>query len=390
MITLTIFSYFLQNNIMGKILMTWYTCISVFSIVAVKTGLIPSSNVTLFPYLFLIMTYTIVFSPFFSKSQGFDVERLYFHINKKYIMFAAIYIVTAAIAIHYYVPLILQLAQSGTWYENRNALYLGTFTYSYTWYEYYALIFSGYLRLLALIVGFAIIRFGRRTLIGMLTIITAFVSGILNAMYTSSRGAIINIVLITVVLYLFFYRNIEKNKRRFITILMLLGCVAIIPYLIDVTVARFSSGGSLDSLINYLGHAPVVFNSGVSPITKHMYGEFAFGNLFGDKEFYPSIIGGTWGTGFYTFVGWLFIDWGWIGTIVVAVIVTLILNHIIRKEKYSISNVYIIFFVYYTLLQGVFVIGRDYCYNIVTSLIIYFVVKIIFDKYTFVIGRIRL
>ena len=114
------------------------------------------------------------------------------------------------------------------------------------------------------------------------------------------------------------------------------------------------------------------------------------GRLFGGRSISPSELGGSWGSGFYTFVGWLFIDWGVGGTIVVVSVIALITNQIMRKKIYSIADLFIVFFVYYTLLQGVFVIGRSYIYNIVIAVVIYWFVELFFEKYTIIIGRLRL
>ena len=86
----------------------------------------------------------------------------------------------------------------------------------------------------------------------------------------------------------------------------------------------------------------------------------------------------------------MFIDWGIIGTILLAVFIALITKQIIKKEMYSIADVFLLFFIYYTLLQGVFVIGRAYIYNIVFTVLLSWFVKIFFDKYTLKIGRLRL
>ena len=54
--------------------------------------------------------------------------------------------------------------------------------------------------------------------------------------------------------------------------------------------------------------------------------------------------------------------------------------YLIQKEEYELSDVYIVFFTYYTLIQGVFVIGTSYCYHIVVALLIYVSLKIFSDN----------
>ena len=387
MIVMTIFAFVNKYNVMGKILLILYTMISLAATITVKNDLPSVSNISVSAYLFLIIIYIIAFYPYLTRKTRFDVKKLTFTINKKYIAFAWIYIISSLICIAYFIPHIRRLYSLGNWMENRNELYSGALFSNHKWYEYCALQFTGYTTVLALVLGFALIRNREHSKLGILTLIAAAVSNGFSSIYQSSRGGILNLVLLIVVLYIFFYNDLENNKKRAITVISFAGIIAIMPYLIDVTVSRFTSSGSINSIVNYFGQPPVVFNTGVFPISQHLYGRYAFGKLFGPDGFAPSQIGGSWGTGFYTFVGWLYIDWGLAGTPIVTIIISAITIYFIQKKKYCIADLYIIFFMYYSLLQGVFVIGRNYCYNIVMSVAIYIFVKLFFDKVFFVVGN---
>lgn len=389
MIIILIGLFVKKTNIMGTVLWSLFTMVSFFSVIAMKAGLV-KSNVTLLPYIFLIVVYLIVFYPFITKSAEFAIEKVTYDLNIKYVIFAYVFIIAGVISISYYLPLVKQLMLSGDWNQNRSDLYSGAFNFSYTWYQYYALQFVGYTRILGIIVGFIFLRNDQKSFLGWSSVIVGSLVCVLSAMSQSSRGAIVNIVLLVLVIFFFFYRDMANSKKRVISILVFAGTMALLPYVIEVTVSRFTSTGALDSIISYFGQPPVVFNYGVTPVYKHMYGLYAWGNLFGAAPVSPSDIGGSWGTGFYSFVGWMYIDWGYIGTIIVSIIIAYITYRIIAKETYDIADLFLIFFIYYTLLQGVFVIGRDYCYNIFMTLVIYGFVKIFFDKYTFIIGSIRL
>lgn len=390
MLAITLFFKIKKYNKMGLILMALYSAIGVMASVAVRQGRIESQNLTMFPFIFLILIYIIVFSPFLCRTTNLSVEKLKFNINQKYIIFAYIFIITSLVSISFYFPQVLNLLSSGAWNANRASLYDGTLTFNAAWYQYYSLQFSGYTRLLGILIGFVFLKEKQKELIGWGCIIVGVATEIFSAMYTSSRGAIVNIVLLLIVIYIFFYNDLKKGKRRFFVVLGCLTLAAIVPYVIDVTVSRFSDSGASSSFVDYLGQAPVVFNYGVAPINKHLYGEYTLGKLFGGRSISPSELGGSWGSGFYTFVGWLFIDWGGVGTIVVASLIAFITYQIIKKEAYSIAELFLVFFIYYTLLQGVFVIGRAYIYNIVATVFIYWFVKLFFEKYTIVIGRWRL
>lgn len=389
MIVVLVGLFLKKTNVMGKVLWALFTMVSIFSVIAMKVGLV-RSDVTFFPYLFLIIVYLIVFYPFITKSVEFSIEKVTYVLNKKYVIFAYIFIIAGIISIMYYLPLVRQLILSGDWNQNRSDLYSGTFQFSYTWYQYYALQFIGYTKILGLIVGFVFLRNEQKSILGWLSIIVGSLASVLSAMSQSSRGAIVNIVLLVLVIFIFFYRDMANSKKRLILILVAAGILANLPYVIEVTVSRFSSSGALSSIISYFGQPPVVFNYGVTPVYKHMYGVYAWGNLFNATPVSPSDIGGSWGTGFYSFVGWMYIDWGYIGTLIVSIIIAYITYRIINKNTYDIADLFLLFFIYYTLLQGAFVIGRDYCYNMFMALVIYGFVKLFFDKYTLKIGSIKL
>lgn len=390
LLVLTVFFIMKRYNKIGLILMMLYSAVGVVASVAVQQDRFESQDITMFPYIFLILIYIIVFSPFLYWTTNFSVEKLTFGINQKYVIFAYIFIITSFISLLYYWPQVKQLLSSGAWNANRANLYEGSLTFNTVWYQYYSLQFSGYTRLIGLLVGFAFLREKKKVLIGWSCIIAGVATEIFSAMYTSSRGSIVNIVLILIVMYVYFFNDLEKDKKRFFVVLGCLAMLVVVPYVIDVTVSRFSTTGTWNSLVDYFGQAPVVFNYGVAPINKHLYGEYALGKLFGGRSILPIELGGSWGSGFYTFVGWLFIDWGVGGTIVVALVIAYITKQIISRNTYSLADLFIIFFIYYTLLQGVFVIGRSYIYNIVSAVFIYWFIKLFFEKYTIVIGRLRL
>lgn len=391
LLVILVWTFIKRKNRMGKILFGLYTVMAFFSVLSVKYEVVDHQNTTLIPYIFLILIFSISFYPFTQNVAIFTSEKLKADVNKKYIIFCVIFTIMSLITIRCYIPHIQSLIVSGNWAANRNALYSGDFIFPYTnIIEYIAMNFVSYTRVLALITGFVILRTDRRFILGITTILLNFMTSICSAIYTSSRGAVVNIVLLILAIYLFFFDEITKSKKKFISILIVLGIISILPYVIQVTTSRFGSNAEVASIVSYFGQPPIVFNRSVYTITEHLYGEYAWGTMFGAGTFDQSQIGGTWGSGFYTYVGWLYIDWGLIGTILVAVFFSFIIYRIIAKKKYNISDLFLVFFVYYTLLQGVFVIGRSYNYSILMAILIYVFVKIFFDKYTIVIGRIRL
>lgn len=391
LVLITVGIFITRKNLMGKVLYCFYTAIGLFSVIGAEMKIINYYNTTLFSYLYLIFIFSISFYPFAQNNTQFISDKLDNKVNIKYVIFSIVFIIMAMISIKCYIPVVHSLSVSGNWNINRDILYSGELLLPYSnLLEYIAMNFVGYTKILALLIGFTMLRSNEKNLLGIIIIFISFVSSVLSAACTSSRAQVVHIVLLVVVMYLFFFKNIAKNKKRFITILIILGIIGILPYIIQVTASRFGVGSEIISIISYLGQPPIVFSRGVFNIKRCLYGKYSLGILFGLDTFDQSQIGGAWGSGFYTYVGWLYIDWGLIGTIVIVSIISYIVYKIIAKKKYTISDLYIIFFVYYTLLQGAFVIGRSYIYSIVAALVIYVFVKLFFDKYTIVFGRVRL
>lgn len=391
LLSITLYSFTKKFNILGRIIYLLYTFVALCAVVAVNEGALNYST-TFFPYIFLIIAYVIFFAPFLKRNSQLSVLKVQKHINNRYVFVLLIYCICTAITIKCFLPSVINLMRTGNWAMNRYSLYQGEMQFPYSnVFELIAMNLTDYLRLIVLVVSFALLRENKenrkKIVLAYSSIVAAVVSMLCSAIYTSSRGTIVNTFILVMAIYCFFQTDYEKNRKRYFTIIAMLGVAAVVPYIIAVTVSRFDSS-SQSAVLSYFGQAPVIFNSGVWGIDRYMYGKFAFGSLFGYTEFSEASIGGTWDNGFYTFVGWLFIDWGPLGVIIIGIIITACVNRFVCKMQYSISDVYLIFFVYSTLLQGVFVIGRSYCYTLVIGIAIYFVFKVFFDKYRFRMGSI--
>lgn len=390
MIIMTVHGFIRNRNILAKFLLILFCGSSIFTVLGVNSGII-KSDVTLIPYFFLIIVYALFLSPI--TMEPFPIaEDTTYEINRKYKLFLVVYIICTIVTIMAYLPSMKELILSGRWSANRNALYAGEIIFpDSNPLVHLASLFSGYMQLLALILGFIMLKRKETAKIGVVTIVLAASKTVCSSIYTSSRGMMTTYALLMIALFLFFFSSMRKDVRKFLTILVILAIAAMVPFMIEVTLDRFgSSTSSINSVIDYLGKAPAAFNYGVFDIKRIMFGDYAFGELFGHNSFSPDSIGGKWGTSFYTFVGYIYIDWGIIGTILWGIIVSIFWSRYKRRANWNISDIYLLISYYYFLLQGVFVIGRSYCYTIVSTLVIYWISKYIFEKYTFVLGDTRL
>lgn len=398
LLLLTVYFVNKRANVLGKMILILYTFIAFVSFISLKDGIIDESGITLIPYIFLVVSYFIFFSPFLVKETKCGAKKIVGHVDVKYIIFAYIYIICAIVAIKCYFPSVINLLSSGDWALNRTALYSGDLNAPYSnRLEYYAIQFSGYFRILAIIVGFSLLRFDNREhgvfyskmnrLAGILTIVTSMIYVICTSIFNSARGTLFNVFVLVIAIYLFFYYEIEKNKRRFFLILGGLIIAAIAPYVIQVTISRFGSGDAADSVISYFGQAPIVFNKYVFPLEKHAWGKYGFSHILG-FTFTPESIGGQWGASFFTFVGWICIDWGPIGVLLIGGVVSYFIKKFINKAEYQISDIFLVFTYYQVLTNGVFVIGASYIYTLIGSIIIFILLKIFIENRRYKFGNI--
>lgn len=378
-----------KKNIVGIMLYALFFGSSVFSIIGIRAGIIRSDNLSVIPYIILVLAYVLFFSPFVSENMPTS-DRISEEIPHIYLYFSYVYICCSFLSIYAYLPSIRALIASGQWANNYRALLSGELIFpDSTPILHFATLISGYCKVLALLLAFAMMRNKKRNSVSILLLVGVTGRTVCGAIFISSRGALVSYALLVFAIYFFFFPNIEKKIKFFTTVLLLSSAFLVVPFFIQVTIDRFRTGNALRSIIDYLGKAPVVFNYGVYTSKGVALGRFGWGSLFG-IPFSPSDIGGDWGTSFFTFVGYIYIDWGLIGTIIISIMVYVFWNNYLMREEWEISDLFLLFMHFSFLLNGVFVIGRDYCYIILVTFAIYFFIKIFFEKYEYRIGNYRL
>ena len=365
------------------------TISSLFSIIGIKEGIIRSSDVTIFPYALLIITYILFFSPFMGNFTP-KASQIVQDLPKIYKYFAYFYIACSFLSIYTYLPNIRSLISSGQWANNYRALLAGELIFpDSSPFLHFATLVSGYSKVLAIILAFSMKKKKKKNILSLLLLFGATGRTVCSAIFISSRGALVAYGILLFGIFSFFFPEIGKSKKFLIGALLTWGILLIIPFFIQVTVDRFRTGNAFTSIIDYLGKAPVVFNYGVYTSDKIAWGKYAWGALFG-IPFSPSDIGGKWGTSFYTFAGLIHIDWGTIGLICVSGMVALFWRQYEQREVWNISDLFLLFMHFSFLLDGVFVIGRDYCYIVIVTLVIYVITKVFFEKYHYNIGDLRI
>ena len=149
-------------------------------------------------------------------------------------------------------------------------------------------------------------------------------------------------------------------------------------FVLSVSNSRFGSSFLSSSLLHYFSHSFLAFNYGVADsITDFAYGKYFFNKIFGSIPLDFDYLGTHFDTSFITFVGTLYIDFGPIGTFLIAMIIPVFFNGIIkRRKRIDFSDLYIYSFYLNYLFIGVFVIGYDNFLNWAIALGFYKIFKI--------------
>lgn len=383
-----------KTSPIGKALVLIYAISAVFTLYISfndTTHLVSLEDAKLWPYFFLVICHLIFFEPFLQKKEKFVCEKIQTTVNSNYLLIGYIYILFGVITMICYFPTMIRMVRAANWLDS----YGSETVYPYSnIIEYFAMNFCSYFRILALIIGFLIFRGKdlhdkKHTLMSIFLIGIAALTAIGEAIIATSRSMFFDIGLILITMYIFFMSNIEKNRKRFITILCLFALPPVISIFYSISVARFESRGVIDYILYYLGHAPIVFNSQLfQKLNSYMYGKHAFGAMFGLTGLSPTNIGATCGQRFITYVGWFFIDFGYF-TIPIGLLISRFIKGIVDKSTYAISDLLVVFTYYQFLIKGIFVIGTTYYYTLFSTIIIYILCRIM-ERWILTIGGRRL
>ena len=156
--------------------------------------------------------------------------------------------------------------------------------------------------------------------------------------------------------------------------------VLFVVYSILVTVSRFGEDEASNSVFEYFGHSMLYFNDGIfNNLHDFAYGKRFFSwfiDLFGgNSDFNMAKAGATHGTAFYTIVGSMYLDWGFIGTLVEAALACVLMIQFTQKRTIMLSDMVIIVFYINTLAKGIFAFGRGRALDWIMTFVVYFIVK---------------
>lgn len=363
------------------VLLAAYTITAVLCLCNVIKDPSSYSDIYFYPFIYLFFCLLVFISPYKGLKLGQQVQV----INSLPIRILTwVYILSGFIAIYYTLPNTIELIRSGEWGMLRTRLYSDqdiVLYHSFT--EKIAKNVHSYLEPFGIVMCFYYLTLEKKQ---RFLIICAFISYIgyafLSATLVASRGMVVNFMLQLALVFVLFRDIIAVRIKRKLGFVSLLLCVPLVMYLLTVSISRFGEADATSSTLSYLGHSMLNFNQGVMS-TMHDYAngkyffEFFINLLGGDSSIDLKALGYTGGTGFYTFIGDFYIDWGPIGTVFFAVLVSAFLRRFTRKRRIMLSDLVIIVFFASYFMNGVFVIGRGSALSWVMCGVVYIIVRIV-------------
>lgn len=344
-------------------------------------------DLSLFPFIYLFIVLLLFFRPFISDNACFADKLKVPRLDLLY-LFSVLFILFTIIVLYYASPQIMLNLVVGEWRELRGDMAAGEVSLYNNQFERFANIFTQYLTSFAVVVAFYFLKLRTKWAgrIAYMLIICVFSLSLSSAIKIASRGLIAFSIISLVLGYSIFKKSYtDKIQRRIrIVAFIIIGLSTI--YLASVTISRFESNVSSDfddtnsSLIYYFGHSMLVFDNGLmDSIDNYLYGKYMFAT---DSDIflkgYDSYLHTHMSTSFQTFVGNLYMDFGPLITLFIAVLFPSFLLKLKRKKTIDIADLYIYFYYLDFITRGVFVVARGYYLGLLMSFVVYLCLKMSF------------
>lgn len=366
---------------------TYFVLLSAYGFTAIMCLLYQNSgessfHTSLLPYFYMFLCFMICFRPYKNMSIG---ESLYINENGLIKALMWIYIITGLFGIYYTLPDAMMILQAGEYSQLRNSLYAGDDMVLYhSQFERLCKNIFSYLGPFGIVMAFyQLIKPDKKLYLIFLLFGTWLGNTFLSATLVASRG-IVAVLLLRVALIFVLFRPAmpQKLQKKFLSAIGML-CIPLFFYFMAVSISRFGESDASSSIFMYLGHAMQNLNENcIGAMHSFAYGKYAmsfFGPMFGfhfSPENFASL-GYTGSTGFYTFLGAFYIDFGPIITVFYCILLSCIIAHFTNKRYKKFSDLIVIVYFASFFVNGVFVIGTGYALQWIMLWVVYRIVKFI-------------
>ena len=192
--------------------------------------------------------------------------------------------------------------------------------------DYIILNYEYYFAIAALICGFNCLCQGRK-LVAITLIILPFLSDFLEGIRMGSRSTIASDILMYLGAFILYKKLFSKTTKRVFVIISSVAGLIILAFIIAMTTGRFGTDEVSAGIWDYFGQSMLRFNYGISDsLNGTFYGSQTFGYFYKylgisvPTSLYADTLGCHVSSGFITLFGFLCLDFGYIGTLIVALI----------------------------------------------------------------------
>lgn len=334
--------------------------------------------ITMLPLIYLYMIFMISSAPLYR--HPISVNKFRISHRKIFTIFLWMMLVACIVSIYYNWANVLNIVVEETWGE----VYADEDKQSYVnSLDRLAKNIIGYGRIIASVLIFYNLANGtnKEKRLSISVLILLLVANILIASGQAARGMMLSSIV--AIMSGFFLFQSQYSKRLFRTLLLCgIGLIAVF-YIYSHTIAqaRFDVMGSYydptESIYAYLGQPMLIFDYGImDSIHTYMHGDFLFGT--NPTKYYgglDGVLGTHFGSGFFTYVGALYLDFGPLGTLIFVCVVAFLLRNMFQIK--DLADAFLICYYFAFLLDGVFVYGRGYYFTIMMAIITYIILKLI-------------
>ena len=205
-----------------------------------------------------------------------------------------------------------------------------------------------------------------RKLSSFLFLFFPFISAFGEGIFYGSRNTIVMAVMVYICAFVLYKKLIPRKSKIAIYISSSVVGIIVLLYLLAIAESRFgidTPASEENGIIAYLGQSMLQFNYGVADIDHRIFGGAlnfkSTYNLLGIQlppTFRTDSLGTHVGTGFITLIGFLVIDFGYIGTIICCILFPLLMKEIcFRPKGFTLPAMYIFLFYLTRMMRGAMV-----------------------------------
>ncbi len=337
-------------------------------------------NLSLFPFIYLFIVLYILFFPL----QHFDLstKQTFWGDTKALFWLGWLVIILSFADAYISYNTVTERIYSGDWGQLRNDFYADDDNVQYYTSSFQRLIKNivSYLHPFAVVYAFYQSTNPNRKLFTTLLFLSMAISLFIGATAVASRGMVFNFSMEMVLGYFLFRHKMASNVKRILSVGGLIVFALFLIYSIAVSFSRFGEEDTGNSIFFYFGHSMLYFNDG---LFNYLH-DFAYGKRFfawfidlfgGNSAFDFATAGSKHGTAFFTIVGGIYSDWGFIGTIIASLLICALILKFTRKKVLNLSDMVIIMFYISTLSGGIFAYGSSRGLLWIMTFVVYFIVK---------------